>query len=125
MITTCPCGSEKPHDSCCEPFLLEIELPVTAEQLMRSRYTAYVKGKVDYLIATTHASTRHRFSRKDIEKWAKANVWLKLEIIESLPSIVEFKAYYMQGLNAPEIHHERSTFKQENGKWFYVDGIFL
>ena len=124
MNTTCPCGSELSHAECCEPLILIERNAVTAEQLMRSRYSAYATCKVDYLVATTHPSTRHRFSKKEIEAWAKSNRWLKLEIIESLPTIVEFKAHYMQGIDPPKIHHERSTFIQDDGKWYYVDGIF-
>jgi SEC-C motif-containing protein len=124
MNTTCPCGSELSHAYCCEPLLLEYKTAETAEQLMRSRYSAYSTGKVDYLVSTTHPSTRHRFSRKEIEAWSKSNKWLKLEIVESLPTVVEFKAHYMQGIDPPKIHHERSTFVLENGKWYYLDGIF-
>jgi SEC-C motif-containing protein len=59
-----------------------------------------------------------------MEEWAKSTKWLKLEIVESLPSIVEFKAHYIQGIDSPTIHHERSTFVFEGGKWYYLDGIF-
>jgi len=91
---------------------------------MRSRFSAYSTVNIDYLVSTTHPSKRHRFSRNEIEDWAKSNQWLKLEIVESLPTVVEFKAHYTQGLNPPQIHHERSTFVLENGKWYYLDGIF-
>src|SRR5574343_1801050 len=92
MITTCPCGSELSHAICCEPLLLENKSAETAEQLMRSRYSAYSTGKIDYLVSTTHPSTRHRFSKKEIEAWSKSNKWLKLEIVESLPPVAEFRS---------------------------------
>lgn len=113
-----------PFSMCCEPFILGLKFPETAEQLMRSRYTAYVNVSIDYLIQTTHVSTRKLYSRKEIENWAKTSKWLKLEVINSTENTVEFKAHFVQGLNSPEIHHELSTFIQENGKWYYVDGEF-
>lgn len=124
MNSTCPCGSNLSFTACCEPLLNEKKVASTAEELMRSRYSAYSKGKIDYLVSTTHPSTRHRFSKKEIEAWSRSNKWLKLEIIESLPTIVEFRAHYMQGIDPPKIHHERSSFVLENDKWYYIDGIF-
>jgi SEC-C motif-containing protein len=124
MIAYCPCCSELFFADCCEPLLRKQTSAATAEQLMRSRYSAYAVRNIDYLITTTHSTTRNRFSKKEIEDWATSNQWLKLEIIESLPNIVEFKAHYVHGDDPIEIHHERSTFVFENGKWFYVDGSF-
>ena len=120
----CPCGSQLAFAACCQPLLLEHRTAETAEQLMRSRYSAYITGKIDYLVSTTHPSQRHRFTKEDMEEWSKSTKWLKLEIVESLPSIVEFKAYYFQGIEHTSIHHERSTFVFEDGKWYYLDGIF-
>lgn len=122
MNSLCPCGNNSPYSICCELFILGKRNPQTAEQLMRSRYTAYVKLAIDYLIETTHISTRKLYSRNEIEKWAKSNKWLKLEIIKSTEYTVEFNAYFVQGLNQPEIHHELSTFTKEDGKWYYVNG---
>ena len=124
MKAYCPCCSELFFADCCEPLLLKKRSAATAEQLMRSRYSAYAVRNIDYLVSTTHSTTRHRFSKKDIEAWAISNKWLKLEIIESLPTKVEFKAHYIHGVDPVAIHHERSTFVFENDKWFYVDGSF-
>lgn len=122
MESNCPCGNKIPFSSCCEPFILGAKIPETAEQLMRSRYSAYVNVSIDYLIQTTHISTRKMYSRKEIENWAKTSKWLKLEVINSTENTVEFKAHFVQGLNAPQIHHEHSTFIKENDKWYYVHG---
>lgn len=123
MEALCPCGNNLPYSSCCEQFILGKKNPDTAEQLMRSRYSAYVKIAIDYLIETTHISTRKLYSRKEIEKWAKSNKWLKLEIIQSTENTVEFNAHFGQGLYHPEIYHEISTFTKDNGKWYYVEGV--
>ena len=123
MIQQCHCGSDRSFSDCCEPFLNGAALPSTAEQLMRSRFTAYATVAIDYLIETTHLSTRKRFSRRDIEDWAQSNKWLKLEILKVTEFTVEFKAYYANGLSPVQVHNERSNFKFENGRWYYVDAF--
>ena len=55
-------------------------MPLTAERLMRSRYTAYCKGKIDYIFETHHPEGREDLSREDTEEWAKNSEWLGLEI---------------------------------------------
>lgn len=117
----CPCGSGLPFVNCCEPYIKDATLPTTAEQLMRSRYSAYATHSIDYLIRTTHPSTRKLFSRKEIEKWAKSNKWLKLEVLNSTTTTVEFKAYFSERTGFPQVHHERSNFRFEEGRWYYVD----
>lgn len=123
MIDQCPCGSGNTFSVCCKPFIQGFKYPSTAEQLMRSRFSAYATGAIDYLIETTHSSTRKRFSRKDIEDWSRSNKWLKLEVLKTTESTVEFKAYYVHGLSPIQVHHERSNFKKEDGRWYYVDAF--
>ena len=91
---------------------------------MKSRYSAYVAQQVDYLYDTTEVSQRKYYSKADILNWATANEWQKLEIISFAENTVEFKAYYLDENKQNQIHHEFSTFKNENGSWFYVDGKF-
>ncbi len=125
MEENCPCCSGKSYVECCELFHSGTKNPSSAEKLMRSRYTAYVKGLVDYIFDTTHSSEQKYYSKKEIEKWSKANDWLKLEIVFSSEFIVEFKAYFRakNQLNI-QIHHERSTFEIENNRWKFVSGEF-
>lgn len=92
--------------------------------LMKSRYSAYATHQADYLVATTHSSERKYYSREEILKWATTNKWQKLEIISFTETTVEFKAYFIDENNVSQVHYEFSTFKQENGSWFYVDGKF-
>jgi SEC-C motif-containing protein len=91
---------------------------------MKSRYAAYATHQIDYLWNTTHSSQRKYYSKDEILSWATANEWQKLEIIFSTETTVEFTAYFLDANNQNQIHHELSTFKQENGNWFYVDGTF-
>ena len=121
--TPCYCGNSSTYSHCCEPFINGKEFPETPEKLMRSRYSAYATGEIDYLIDSTHPSTRKQYSRTDIKRWMHANKWLKLEIIKSIDSMVEFKAHFVEGLKSPEIHHELSTFQKEEGRWYFLDGI--
>ena len=121
----CPCGSQKNFNECCEPFINGTQKAPTAEALMRSRYSAYATHAAEYLLATTHISERKYYSKSDILNWATSNQWLQLEIIKATENTVEFKAYFLDSKLQKQMHHERSTFKFENGSWFYVDGKFF
>lgn len=120
----CPCCSGKEYKKCCEPFHLNNDVPKTPEELMRSRYSAFSKVLPKYLVDTTHESTRKNNDFSDIEDWAKSNKWLKLEIVFANADKVRFRAYYQDKQGEIYEHDELSTFVQENGKWFYVDGEF-
>jgi SEC-C motif-containing protein len=121
---TCYCGSQESFESCCYLYISGAEKAPTALALMKSRYSAYATHQVDYLLATTHVSERKYYSREEILNWATANKWQKLEIISATENTVEFKAYFIDGNNVNQVHYEFSTFKKENGSWFYVDGKF-
>ena len=123
-MNNCFCGNQKTFDNCCEIYINGIENAPTAEALMRSRYTAFATQAIDYLIATTHSSTREFHKKSDILEWSKSNQWSKLEVIDSTENTVTFKAYYLDFQLKAQIHYEKSTFKNENGSWFYVDGEF-
>lgn len=120
----CPCGSENTYSSCCSPYH-NGELPNTAEKLMRSRYCAYVLCLPEYLIQTTYPAMRKGLSITEIEEWSKENKWLKLEIVKTNASIVEFKAHFESQDGKIHIHHERSTFTLDKGKWYYIKGRFF
>ncbi|MEJ8280060.1 YchJ family protein [Pseudonocardia spirodelae] len=114
----CPCGTGRPLDDCCGPVLDGRPAP-TAETLMRSRYTAFVRGDAAYLLASWHPSTRPRRLRPE-----PGSVWTGLEIVDraggsmfATEGVVEFRAHRVDG-----VLHERSRFVREDGRWFYVDG---
>lgn len=128
----CPCCSEKKFADCCQPFIEGTAKPQTAEELMRSRYSAYATCAVDYLWRSTHPSTRKFYQPEDLESWAKSNEWQRLEIVskiageaKDIQGTVEFKAYFSDTNRKPQIHHELSNFRKELGKWFFVDGKIL
>ncbi len=128
----CYCCSGCEFEVCCQPFIGGTAKPATALILMRSRYTAYAIHEVEYILRTTHPSTRKFHDRKSIEQWAKSSRWQKLEIVSTTDGdssdkhgTVEFKAYYLDENYQLQIHHENSNFRKELGKWFFVDGKVL
>jgi SEC-C motif-containing protein len=125
MANKCYCGSNIIFQDCCEPIIKGVQKALTAEYLMRSRYSAYATHQADYLLETTHILERKHYSKSDILNWATSNQWLQLEIINTTENTVEFKAYFLDSKLQKQIHHELSTFKFENGNWFYVDGQFF
>src|SRR5438045_1280184 len=108
--TNCYCGSEQIFENCCKPYIIGEKKPLTAETLMRSRYSAYATNAIDYLINTTAASERKYYSKKDMKKWASESQWQRLEIIKATGDTVEFKAYFLDKNLQRQIHHEKSTF---------------
>jgi SEC-C motif domain protein len=120
----CPCCSEELFENCCSPFLEGTEVPATPEALMRSRYSAYVKCHIPYLLKTTFESKRKLYNVLEMERWSKESFWVKLEIVEAKGDKVEFKAFYTDKEGNRCVHHEKSTFRKQNETWFYFDGIY-
>ena len=135
MTTPCPCGRTSansakfakpqplPFSACCDRYLDDFanQPAPDAESLMRSRYSAFVLQRADYLLATWHASTRPA----SLELDAAAH-WLGLEVrVHRLLDVdhaeVEFVARYRESGRAVRLH-ERSRFVRESGRWFYIDG---
>ena len=48
----CPCHSKKRYADCCGPLHKGTRPAATPEELMRSRYSAFALGEVDYLAKT-------------------------------------------------------------------------
>jgi SEC-C motif-containing protein len=129
MHNLCPCRSGLPYTVCCEPIIYEKKDATTAQELMRSRYTAFTKANVDYLMRSHSAKTRPIKERKSIEKWAKSVNWMGLTILDTQDGeandeigYVEFKALYLEN-GQPQQIHEKSLFQRENEKWVYVSGV--
>jgi SEC-C motif-containing protein len=126
---TCHCQSQKPFSLCCEPILSGATPALTAEQLMRSRYTAFVVANVDYLEMTQHVSTRIDTAEKESTlNWTQSVQWMGLNIVSTKAGgvadnegWVEFQASYIDD-GEPECIHENSYFVKEGGKWFYQSG---
>lgn len=123
---TCPCGSGNPYPGCCGRFLDHGETTASAEQLMRSRYTAYTQQHEDYLLATWHPSTRPvklELTGQPAQQWLGLTV-KRHEQTAANQAIVEFVARYKINGRAHRLH-EISRFLRENDVWMYVDGEIL
>lgn len=123
----CPCGSGVVEVACCSMFIDGVPAP-TALALMRSRYTAFVRGAIDYLIDTHDAPTRGTVDRASIAQWSRDTTWRGLEIVaterggeDDDDGIVEFIARGITN-GKPFAQRERSRFRRVDGVWYYVDG---
>ena len=125
MENLCPCCSGKLYEECCEPFHSKKEFPKTAEDLMRSRYAAFAIPNGYYLWETTLPSKRKFHHKTELENWGKENTWTKLEIINSSEKEEKYKTNFTNKYEEENIHHELSTFKKVDKKWYYVSGKFL
>jgi SEC-C motif-containing protein len=121
-VVPCPCGSGTGFDACCAPFLAGAP-PPTAEALMRSRYTAFVRSDIDHIRATY--AREHRDS---VGPDLPPVEWTGLDImgtsaggVDDDTGTVDFAAKYTQD-GAARVHRENSNFRREDGHWVYVDG---
>jgi SEC-C motif-containing protein len=90
---------------------------------MRSRYSAYVLGREDYLLATWHPATRPRDLELDATprpQWQGLTVKSHVPLDES-HATMEFVARYKLNGRAFRLH-ESSRFERVDGSWLYVDG---
>lgn len=134
MNTACPCGKGKPFKQCCAPFIAGKDHARTAEQLMRSRFSAYaVGGCGEYLLRTWHPATAGELTAEELSE--VSTDWCGLDILsksqEGDKASVEFKAWYVvdkadaiaerdgQPVNCL---HEKSAFTRVAGRWLYVGG---
>ena len=133
---SCPCGKLDDarrllaYAHCCGRLLDDFAgTPAPdAESLMRSRYSAFVLERADYLLATWHISRRPLTIEFDT-----GVKWLGLEVrqhrqLDETDAEVEFVARQKSaGLAAVRLH-ERSRFVKGGdapGRWYYLDGDLL
>ncbi len=121
----CPCGNNKEYAKCCGLFHSGKAQAATAEELMRSRYSAFVKNDMEYLQNTTDPQTLGSIDEEANREWAESAEFQKLEILNSeekgTKGLIEFKAFY--ALDGEDyVHHELSTFRKQAGVWFFKSG---
>ena len=112
--SACPCGATS-YDEHCGPLHRGERQAATPEELMRSRFSAYAVGDSDYVWRTWHPRTRPEQVQPD-----PSIQWRRLEIVEAVDDVVEFRAHF-EGPTGPGVQHERSLFQQRAGRWFYVE----
>ncbi|PNK60856.1 YchJ family protein [Psychrobacter sp. FDAARGOS_221] len=118
------------YADCCQPLHQGTAYAKTAEQLMRSRYSAFVMCLTDYIVDTTVPAQQASLDKSSIERWAKETQWAGLQILQHRPKLgkrhaqVEFNAYFHhldQGTLALDAHHELSGFVLIDNKWYFLD----
>jgi SEC-C motif-containing protein len=123
-ISRCFCGGDQLYANCCGPYHSKAALPSTAAQLMRSRYSAFVLKKTDYLLVTWHPDTRPI----QLNLCEDSRQWFSLKIIATqaggandVEGMVEFVAKYK--INGRAMRQtERSRFQRLENRWVYVAG---
>lgn len=127
----CRCGSGRSYGACCGP-LHQGQAPQGVEALMRSRYSAYALGLVEYLIKSTHPEGPHwredrGLWRRELHQWCKQADFTSLEVlqVEEEPLAQEaFVTFFAQLRDAERdlSFAERSRFVRHEGRWKYLDG---
>ena len=133
-MSNCPCRvletQKISFENCCGPLLQGSKKAQTAEQMMRSRYSAYVMKDMDYIDKTQLNEKHEVFNKEEALKWAEGSEWQGLEIkstrkgqSEDDSGVVEFIAHYKDRTSGTELkHHETSSFQKQNGDWKFKDG---
>ncbi len=123
---SCYCGVGSDYQSCCQLIHQNQSLAKTAEQLMRSRFSAFVVCDADYILQSWHPQTRPKSIDFDQEL-----AYIKLLIVQTwqgqaMDKIgkVEFIAEYQNKGEKGRLH-EVSRFKKHSGSWHYLDGKIL
>ena len=121
----CPCGTGFLYTDCCGPLIRGTSPADTAEDLMRSRFTAFAKGFWDYLEETRYPDGQ------ELSAWYKTKFlhdgisWRKLDILgvkngeaSEEEGEVSFIAHYVENGEEKTLQ-EVSSFIKEDGKWYY------
>ncbi len=125
-MSSCPCGSGREFSACCQPIIKGIVPAPTAEALMRSRYSAYATGAVEYVMKSCVKD--ENIDEDATRRWSEGARWESLSILRSekggasdSEGIVEFIARYtMDGMK--DEHHETAKFTKKDGEWLYESG---
>ena len=119
----CPCTPTKLYADCCEKAHKNIHSVAEAEDLMRSRYSAFVLANVNYLQQSHHSTTRpSKTEKRELLTWTNSVEWVKLEVLNSTENTVEFKAYFIEN-GSLNVIHENSFFVKENNHWVYKNAF--
>jgi len=130
MNEFCYCGKSLSYNECCGAIHKGSREAKTAEELMRSRYSAFVTADIDFILKTYALETRPTEDREEILNWTKSVDWSKLEVLRTESGtesdnegFVEFKAHYTEN-DLNQMIHEKSYFVKEEGSWVYVSGEY-
>ena len=121
----CPCGSNFPYPDCCGPLIRGTGFADTAEDLMRSRYTAFTKNNWEYLVLTSHPEEKKEMAKLESTLLDHDAHWKKLEVLhtnkgrmQDSEGQVDFVAHYEKD-GILQTLRESSKFYKVNGRWVY------
>ncbi len=124
----CPCGSGREYAKCCQPLIDGAKTADTAEALLRSRFSAYARQQVDYILDTVAPGQRHQHEPDAIRNWASSATWHRLEILNveggspaDEDGQIEFIAHYTEK-QVRKRHHELAHFQKIDSRWYFYDG---
>lgn len=125
-MTTCPCGSGRGYEECCGVHIQGRAPAPTAEALMRSRYTAYATGNIDYILATCVSA--EGIDVEETRRWSTKSQWLGLTIhgtekgreVDGEGTVDFTASYVLDGMK--ENHRESARFVKKEGRWLFDDG---
>lgn len=130
MSTPCPCYSGQSYEACCRPYHLGSAYPKTSLELMRSRYGAYVKKLVDYIIQTSHPTLIEAHEdpdewKNEIQDFCDNTRFTGLDILDfediGQEGTVTFIAHLQQE-GQDVSFKEKSHFVKEDDHWYYLNG---
>ncbi len=126
MNSLCPCCSTQPYEACCAKYIEKSEPAPTPEALMRSRYSAYTKGYIAYIMQTMKGAPLNDFDEENTLQWLQGVTWTGLKVIQTRIKsdklgFVSFEARYLQQ-GEPQSICEKSEFHKIDNQWFYVGG---
>ena len=130
----CPCGGGS-YASCCRPLHRQERAAATAEQLMRSRYSAFALAEIDHLLRTQPSSEPLPQRRRSLESTCRQLHWRCLEILateagglDDREGTVTFVAHY-SARGEQGVLRERSRFGRDGGRadgaWLYLEALPL
>lgn len=122
LFEYCPCKSGDKLIDCCGKIIDGLTVASTPQELMRSRYTAFVLANVKYLYKSMTEDLQNKFNQDEVRAWTQNIKWVGLvvfdEVISGKDGEVEFEAVYKEDGKVNSIH-EHSTFINRDGFWLY------
>ena len=123
----CPCQSGRDFTECCGPILAGHITAPTPEALMRSRFSAFARGELDYLRTTMVPEHQEEFHPDDARRWNENTQWLELIVHDTATDgdtgTVRFTAIFRHKESTQSLT-ERSRFVRRDGQWYYLDGEY-
>jgi SEC-C motif-containing protein len=120
----CPCGTGLPYDRCCSRLHRGDATAVTAEELMRARYSAYAVGDESFVRASWDEASRPTTPVLDASV-----TWTGLTVhggrdgrALDREGTVSFTATFRRPDGRTGAVCEDSRFARVGGRWRYVDG---